>query len=79
MNERQKNVYNKLMKEGYGTHHDGIGQAYYHGLEQPDAVPGVRAGEKSSIAYAAWKAGRDTAKKKSTQRPTRRTCHEPLP
>lgn len=66
MNERQKKVYDMLMRDGYGTHHDGIGQAYFHGLENPGQPPGVRAGAKSSIAYAAWKAGHDTWKKKST-------------
>lgn len=65
MNAMQKKVYDLCCARPPQQRGNGIGQAYFRGLEFPDDPPGVRAGEKSSMAYAAWRAGRDAAKKKS--------------
>lgn len=63
MTPAQKQVYDQCMKQPPSSRFNGIGSAYFQGLEHPDQPAGAKGGDRGSLAYAAWKAGRDTAAK----------------
>jgi hypothetical protein len=65
--EPQRRLYEQLCQVPPTLRNTGIGSAYFFGLENPSAPAPSRTGSRLSLAYAAWKAGRDTAIAKASR------------